>query len=186
VQVGNKTSTTDSGTSKSDRPAGALTKTEQAMPPTVFIKTYGCQMNVSDTELVTSILIENGFRMSNSEDKADVILLNTCAIRDRAEAKIWGKLHLLKHHFAQSQVNRVLTCSTELLHAQQLPTKGSIVSNKAMQNPLPGLAGRRGVRPVVGLLGCMAERLKDQLLESRLVDIVAGVFRSVGLLCQPT
>lgn len=104
--------------------------------PTVFLKTYGCQMNVSDSELVTSILRTSGYTFASAETDADVILLNTCAIRDGAEQKVWGKLRQLK--------------ST--------------------------LLERQSRQPVIGILGCMAERLKDRLLESQLVQVVAGAY----------
>ena len=107
-------------------------------PRSVFIKTYGCQMNVSDSELVTSILLEKGYTIASTDTAADVVLLNTCAIRDKAEAKIWGKLQLLKHE-----------------------GKG------------------KGHKQMVGLLGCMAGRLKDKLLTSGLVDVIAGALRLI-------
>jgi tRNA-2-methylthio-N6-dimethylallyladenosine synthase len=119
-------------------PSNDVTVNNQPRAQSVFIKTYGCQMNVSDTEVVSSILSSSGYKLTNSEDGADVVLLNTCAIRDKAEAKIWGKLQLLKHE-------------------QELKKKQ-----------------KQGSRRVVGLLGCMAERLKDKLLDSGMVDVIAG------------
>lgn len=100
----------------------------------VYIETYGCQMNTNDTEVVLSILHGAGYKAITEPHLADVILLNTCAIRDRAESKIWQRLGYFKN----------LKSST-----------------------------RHG--PVVGVLGCMAERLKVRLLESdKMVDVVAG------------
>ena len=81
--------------------AAAPTDADAASPPprpqSVFIRTYGCQMNASDSELVSSILTSNGYSLTPDEAEADVVLLNTCAIREKAEARIWGKLQLLKH-----------------------------------------------------------------------------------------
>lgn len=57
-----------------------------------FIETYGCQMNVSDSEVVRAILLEAGFREAASLDEAGVVLANTCAIRERAEGKVWDRL----------------------------------------------------------------------------------------------
>lgn len=98
----------------------------------LYIETYGCQMNVADTEVVFSILGKVGYERTEEISEADVIMANTCSVRDNAEQRIWGRIE---------QFN---------------------LQRKA----------RQGV--VVGILGCMAERLKDALLESGKVDIVAG------------
>ena len=98
----------------------------------VFIETYGCQMNVNDSEVALSILKGAGYDRCESIGEADLILINTCSIRDNAEQRVLGRLDV----FRQEKVRR------------------------------------RGV--VVGVLGCMAERLKEKLLENPAVDIVAG------------
>jgi tRNA-N(6)-(isopentenyl)adenosine-37 thiotransferase enzyme MiaB len=98
----------------------------------VYIETYGCQMNVADTEVVFSILGEAGFGRTEDIAQADVIMANTCSVRDNAEQRIRGRIEQFNF---------------------QRKTR-------------PGV--------VVGILGCMAERLKDALLESGKVDIVAG------------
>lgn len=100
--------------------------------PQVFIETYGCQMNVNDSEVVLSVLQKAGYALCDSIEKADVILVNTCSIRDNAEQRIWGRLDV----FLQEKKKR------------------------------------KGI--IVGVLGCMAERLKSELLEHPAVDIVAG------------
>ncbi len=99
----------------------------------LYIESYGCQMNFSDSEIVTAILQENGFDTTSDFQKADVILLNTCAIRENAELKVRNRL---KH-----------------------------------------LTGIKRTRPgtLVGVLGCMAERLKARFLEEeKIVDMVVG------------
>ncbi|KAG5455450.1 MAG: hypothetical protein BJ554DRAFT_5130 [Olpidium bornovanus] len=112
----------------------------------VFLETYGCQMNVADTEVIWSILKSANFTLAPDAESADVVLLVTCAIRDNAERRIWGRLQRLR--------------AAETAAFRQLP-RGS---------PL------RKPRAVIGVLGCMAERLKEQLLEGkeRLVDVVCG------------
>lgn len=101
----------------------------------VFIKTYGCQMNENDTSIVKSILRDYGYKVIDDESQAEIQLLMTCAIREKAEDKIWKKLHQLRN----------------------------LKSNPS--HPLKQ----------IGLLGCMAERLKTKLLEQEhSVDIVAG------------
>ena len=99
----------------------------------LFIETYGCQMNVGDSEIVVSLLQKEGYVYCTSIKEADVILINTCSIRDNAEQRIWGRLR-------------------EIQHLRR--------TNKSL---------------IVGIIGCMAERLKESLLESgKGVDIVAG------------
>lgn len=99
----------------------------------IFIETYGCQMNAGDSEIVLSILQQEGYRYTESLTEADVVLINTCSIRDNAEQRIWGRL---------SEMRRLKKAKPHL---------------------------------IVGIIGCMAERLKEQLIESSTgVDIVAG------------
>ncbi len=99
----------------------------------LFLESYGCSMNFADSEVVAAILIGQGFETTKDMNDADVIFVNTCAIRDNAEQKIRSRLFEFK---------------------------------KAKKNK-PGM--------IIGILGCMAERLKSQLLEEeKLVDIVAG------------
>ncbi len=100
--------------------------------PQLFIETYGCQMNVSDSEVVLSILQNSGYSLCEKIEEADLILVNTCAIRDNAEQRIWGRLNYFK----------------------------------ALKKKKPEL--------IIGILGCMAERLKDELLNNTAVDLVAG------------
>jgi tRNA-2-methylthio-N6-dimethylallyladenosine synthase len=99
----------------------------------VFIETYGCQMNLADSEVVMGILQKNGYGIAADAKDADVILLNTCSIRENAEQRIYGRLGNLKTYKDQK----------------------------------PGL--------VLGILGCMAERLRYDLIEDKkMVDIVVG------------
>ena len=83
----------------------------------LFVETYGCQMNVGDSEIVVSIMQSEGWRYTDDPREADVILINTCSIRDNAEQRIWGRLAEMKRY----------------------------------RRANPGL--------VVGVIGCMAERL---------------------------
>lgn len=98
----------------------------------LYIETYGCQMNVNDTEVIFSILGKEGYERTEKMDDADVILANTCSVRDNAEQRIYGRID----QFYLEKKKR------------------------------PGV--------VVGIVGCMAERLRDSLTESGKVDIVAG------------
>jgi tRNA-2-methylthio-N6-dimethylallyladenosine synthase len=99
----------------------------------LYIESYGCQMNFSDSEIVASIMKENGFDTTSDFEHADVIFLNTCSIRDKAEQTVRKRL----------------------------------TQFSSLKNQKPALT--------IGVLGCMAERLKDQLLEEeKLVDVVVG------------
>ena len=101
---------------------------------TFRVETYGCQMNVSDTQVVGRILVDAGYAEAPTSAEADIVLLNTCAIRDQAEAKIWGRIQMLRHEDKQP-----------------------------------------GRQRTVGVLGCMAERLKERLLDKKDgADLVAG------------
>jgi tRNA-2-methylthio-N6-dimethylallyladenosine synthase len=99
----------------------------------VYIETYGCQMNVADSEVVTSILDRESFVSTSDPSEADLILINTCAIRENAEIRVRGRLAELATH----------------------------------KKHRPGI--------LIGVIGCMAERLKEQLLEEeKMVDLVVG------------
>ena len=63
----------------------------------LYIETYGCQMNVGDSEIVVSIMQQEGFRYTESLEEADIVLINTCSIRDNAEQRIWGRLSEMRH-----------------------------------------------------------------------------------------
>ncbi len=100
----------------------------------LYIETYGCQMNVADSEVVASILEMAGYDLTDELEKADAVLLNTCSIRDNAEQKIYSRLQ-----FLASQRRR-----------------------------------RKGARLIIGVIGCMAERVQQTLLNDYGVDVVAG------------
>ncbi|MDD4922637.1 MAG: tRNA (N6-isopentenyl adenosine(37)-C2)-methylthiotransferase MiaB [Bacteroidales bacterium] len=98
----------------------------------VFIETYGCQMNVADSEVVASILEMDGFTLTETLTEADLVLMNTCSIRDNAEQKIFSRLQ----------------------YFQSLKKKGK--------------------KLVIGVLGCMAENVKEELISNHHADLVVG------------
>ena len=98
----------------------------------LFIETYGCQMNVADSEVIASVMQMAGYTPASTLDEADAVFMNTCSIRDNAEQKIWNRL--------------------DYFHA--------------LKKKRPAL--------IVGVVGCMAERVKDELIEHHGVDLVAG------------
>ena len=100
--------------------------------PKVYIETYGCQMNVNDSEVILSIRQDAGYCLTEDIEQANIILANTCSIRDNAEQRIWGRIDQFK------------------------------------------LQKRKRSDVVIGIVGCMAERLKDKLLDGSEVDLVVG------------
>ena len=98
----------------------------------LYIETYGCQMNVADSEVVASVMQMAGYETTDNADDADAIFLNTCSVRENAENKIFRRL--------------------EVLHGEN----------------------KRGKKRILGVLGCMAERVREELLEHHHADLVAG------------
>ena len=101
----------------------------------LFIETYGCQMNVADSEVVASVMQMAGYETTDNIDEADAVFLNTCSVRDNAEQKIYHRLEALD-------------------------------AERRKRQKANGL--------IIGVLGCMAERVKEELLEQHGVDLVAG------------
>jgi MiaB/RimO family radical SAM methylthiotransferase len=154
--------------------------------PTFHLKTYGCQMNVSDTAVVRSILSGAGFVESASEEDADVSLTNTCAIRDNAEAKVWQRLRTLR------ALERKRKWKPQTFMGKQHRAQQKAKSPNAQPNAEPSGAPPPPPRPstdgdqVVAVLGCMAERLKTDLFtdDGPTVDVVVGpdAYRSLPAL----
>lgn len=109
-----------------------LSKNQHTPMKKLYIETYGCQMNVADSEVVAAVMGEKGYEITNNQTEADAIFINTCSVRDNAEQRIWGRLGLFNSYKKK---------------------------NKNL---------------IVGMIGCMAERLADKLLEEKAVDLVAG------------
>jgi tRNA-2-methylthio-N6-dimethylallyladenosine synthase len=120
--------------------------------PTVYIETYGCQMNVSDSELMLGKLADSGYVSVDQPDGADVILVNTCAIRDHAEQRVVGRLGELKRHMKPGSVVGVTGCMAQRLGPQLLEKARhvSLVVGPDGYRALPELVegARRGQRSV--------------------------------------
>jgi len=117
---------------------------------TVYIETYGCQMNVSDTELMLGKLIESGYESVAEPDSADVILINTCAIREHAEQRVIGRIGEMKSRMKHGAVVGVTGCMAQRLGSQLLDRAKhvSLVIGPDGYRDLPSLieSARRGVR----------------------------------------
>ncbi len=109
----------------------------------LYIETYGCQMNVADSEVVASVMQMAGYETTDHIDEADAVFLNTCSVRDNAEQKIYHRLEAL----AAERKRRLAKSSSMSHHPSSL---------------------------IIGVLGCMAERVKDDLLQHHHCDLVAG------------
>jgi tRNA-2-methylthio-N6-dimethylallyladenosine synthase len=122
----------------------------QAPRPTVYIETYGCQMNVSDTELMLGKLTESGYDEVMQPDQADVILINTCAIRDHAEQRVMGRLGEMKSRMKRDAVVGVTGCMAQRLGSQLLDRAKhvSLVIGPDGYRDLPALieSARAGIR----------------------------------------
>jgi tRNA-2-methylthio-N6-dimethylallyladenosine synthase len=118
--------------------------------PTVYIETYGCQMNVSDTELMLGKLVESGYESVTEPDYADVILINTCAIREHAEQRVIGRIGEMKSRMKQGAVVGVTGCMAQRLGSQLLDRAKhvSLVIGPDGYRDLPSLieSARSGVR----------------------------------------
>jgi tRNA-2-methylthio-N6-dimethylallyladenosine synthase len=118
--------------------------------PTVYIETYGCQMNVSDTELMLGKLVESGYESVSEPDTADVILINTCAIREHAEQRVIGRIGEMKSRMKHGAVVGVTGCMAQRLGSQLLDRAKhvSLVIGPDGYRDLPSLieSARRGVR----------------------------------------
>ena len=108
----------------------------------LLIETYGCQMNVADSEVVATVMQMAGYEITEVMEEADAVFLNTCSVRDNAEQKILSRL--------------------EFLGSLKRKNKGTREENAATE------------RPIIGVLGCMAERVKNDLLEQHGADLVCG------------
>jgi tRNA-2-methylthio-N6-dimethylallyladenosine synthase len=121
--------------------------------PTVYIETYGCQMNVSDTELILGKLAESGYDTVEQPDGADVILINTCAIRDHAEQRVIGRIGEMKSRMKRDAVLGVTGCMAQRLGSQLLERARhvSLVIGPDGYRDLPSLieSARSGVRAAV-------------------------------------
>ena len=123
-----------------------------SIAPTVYIETYGCQMNVSDSELMLGKLTAAGYQSVDAPDGADVILVNTCAIRDHAEQRVIGRLGELKRHMKKGAVVGVTGCMAQRLGPQLLEKAKhvSLVIGPDGYRALPQLVdgARRGERAI--------------------------------------
>ena len=93
----------------------------------IFIETYGCQMNVYDTELVRSILAKAEYVLVPTENEADIVLLNTCAIREHAHQKVYNRIHEIKRAHSNPVMIGILGCMATNLRTDLLETVGWIL-----------------------------------------------------------
>ncbi len=122
-----------------------MDNTKLELSQKLYLETYGCQMNVADSEIVASVMRDSGYVITEDINEADIILVNTCSIRENAEQRVWGRLDVFKQ----------------------------------IKKKKPELT--------VGVIGCMAERLKEKLIEEKkIIDLVVGpdAYRSLPELLE--
>ncbi len=171
-----------------------------------YIETYGCQMNVADSEIVRSVLLSSGYHSCENVDEADIILTNTCAIRENAELKV---KHRLKYFQSLRKKNRISKnkLKKEEKALQQSALSENHVPSSSLDTPIPPpqsetaavptqqpisppsvnieanltpaealrrQLSKQSIYPLVGVLGCMAERMKEKLLLEDSVDFICG------------
>ena len=159
----------------------------------LYIETYGCQMNVADSEVVASVMQMAGYETTDRLEEADAVFLNTCSVRDNAEQKIFRRLEALhsektKREKERPRITRISLIEKEpqttqiaqmkqdvqieaegerrpqITQITQIEQDAQIEQNAQMRrNPL-----------IIGVLGCMAERVKEELMEKWHCDLVAG------------
>ncbi len=134
----------------------------------LYIETYGCQMNVADSEVVASVMQMAGYETTDRLEEADAVFLNTCSVRDNAEQKIYHRLTALSN-IKKQRITRIKRISQEA--DQTTPTEDC-----SMKTQSPTQEGKEITNNplIIGVLGCMAERVKEELMEKWHCDLVAG------------
>lgn len=141
-------------------------------PLTYYIETYGCQMNVADSDIVRSILMEaNYYPVSDIED-ANIILLNTCAIREHAEEKVFQRIRYLQSMKRKINKNKPIEIDEAALPIPKTFNLSYINPSVTLKKK-PTLSSNHSLE-YIGVLGCMAERIKLKLLEEYKIDFIAG------------
>ena len=125
----------------------------------LYIETYGCQMNVADSEVVASVMQMAGYETTERLEEADAVFLNTCSVRDNAEQKIYHRLTAL-NNIKKQRISRIKRIDKA---DQTTPAPPTQEGKGITSNPL-----------IIGVLGCMAERVKEELMEKWHCDLVAG------------
>ena len=129
----------------------------------LYIETYGCQMNVADSEVVASVMRMAGYETTEELNEADAVFLNTCSVRDNAEQKIYHRLEALEAERRQRIKRDKRIEKADQTQVQTTPTPPNLGGEEVTKNPL-----------IIGVLGCMAERVKEELMEKHHCDLVAG------------
>ena len=110
----------------------------------VYLKTFGCQMNLRDSEIVLGLLLSDGYKMARNETDADVILYNTCSVRQHAEERVWGKVGMLKK---------------STVHSPQSTDR----------SPKRNTQYARRNTKIIGIIGCMAQNYKEEIFLYHLI-----------------
>ena len=144
----------------------------------LYIETYGCQMNVADSEVVASVMQMAGYETTDRLEEADAVFLNTCSVRENAEQKIYHRLEALNCEKKQ-RIKRIsrIGQGPQIAQITQSEEKDNELKriSRIGQGPQIAQITQRERNPlIIGVLGCMAERVKEELMEKWHCDLVAG------------
>lgn len=135
----------------------------------LYIETYGCQMNVADSEVVASVMKMAGYEPTDNEAEADAVFLNTCSVRENAENKIYQRLdqlYAIKKEREKERVKNQTEVKNEELRVKNQNDSSLLTLHSSLNTPHSSL--------ILGVLGCMAERVKDDLVKNHHANIVCG------------
>ena len=125
------------------------------MPKKIYIRTFGCQINVRDSEVICGLLITNDYELTANPKQADVIILNTCSVRQHAEDKVW------------SEIGRIAKRGRSKVQPPSGTVEGKVNLRDSPQ--------KSGTVPIIGVVGCMAQNYKDDIFRrAPNVDFVVG------------
>ena len=144
----------------------------------LYIETYGCQMNVADSEVVASVMQMAGYETTDRLEEADAVFLNTCSVRENAEQKIYHRLEALNCEKKQ-RIKRISRIGqgpqiAQITQSEERDNELKRISRIGQGPQIAQITQRERNPLIIGVLGCMAERVKEELMEKWHCDLVAG------------
>jgi tRNA-2-methylthio-N6-dimethylallyladenosine synthase len=153
----------------------------------LYIETYGCQMNVADSEVVASVLGAQDYEVTTDEKEADLVLINTCSIRDNAEQRIWNRLDALKHNKRVNPTLKVgvIGCMAERLGSELVKNDVvSVVAGPDAYRKLPHLLSKADIGELAVDTELLTEETYHGIMPKRLEDGSFSGFVSISRGCN--